>query len=145
MPAARGHAHDWVGGLLQRHLATPIPLALAEDASMGIDRCELSPHAIRRIAIPAEWRERLRACVDAQGYAHAHVVPRGSGPFADLLQVHAQRTGVPGLANLPLCAPDDVTAVSARDAVRAAFTTSADALVIHRFLLMKDYWQLREP
>lgn len=130
--------------LLQRHLATPIPLALVEDASIDIETCGLSHQTINRISIPVAWRDRLRACVDAQGYAHAHLVPKGSGPLADLLQVHFQKTGVPGLANVPLCAADDVAAVSARDAVRTAFASSADALVIHRFLLMKDYWQLRD-
>jgi hypothetical protein len=34
--------------------------------------------------------------------------------------------------------------MSPRDAVRAAFGSSADALVIHRFVVMKDYWQLRD-
>lgn len=130
--------------LLQRNLAAPIPLALSEDASVAAGMSGMPCRMITRIAIPEEWRDRLRAGVDAQGYAHAYVVPRGSGPLAELLQAHFERTGVPGLANLPLCAADDVAAISARDAVRAAFASSADALVMHRFLLMKDYWQLRD-
>jgi predicted NodU family carbamoyl transferase len=73
-----------------------------------------------------------------------HVLREESGPLAELLAIHRQRTGVPALANLPLCAPDDVAAVSPRDAVRAAFASSADALVIHRFVVMKDYWQMRD-
>jgi carbamoyltransferase len=143
-PSSR-YARDNVNLFLrQRQLAAPIPLALADGGVMGIDPSELSGRAITRVAIPAEWRDRVRACVDAQGFAHAYVVPRGSGPLADLLQLHLQRTGVPALANVSLRAPDDVGAVSARDAVRATFSSSADALVIHRFLLMKDYWQLRD-
>jgi hypothetical protein len=35
------------------------------------------------------------------------------------------------------------TALTARDAVRAAFSSSVDVLVLHRFVLMKDYWQMR--
>jgi len=37
-----------------------------------------------------------------------------------------------------------VAAVSPRDAIRAAYASSADALVIHRFIVMKDYWQMRD-
>ena len=29
-------------------------------------------------------------------------------------------------------------------AVRAAFASSVDALVIHRFVIVKDYWQMRD-
>ena len=67
-----------------------------------------------------------------------------SGPFPELLTLHHSRTGVPGLLNLPLCAMDEAVAISPRDAVRAAFASSVDALVIHRFVIMKDYWQMRD-
>jgi predicted NodU family carbamoyl transferase len=130
--------------LLRRPAATPIPLSLAPDAQDCVDTSAMSPLTLTRTAVGAEWRERLRAGVDPQGYAHAHVVRDGAGTLAELLAIHRQRTGVPALANLPLHAPDDVAAVSARDAVRAAYASSADALVIHRFVVMKDYWQMRD-
>ena len=139
------YARDNINVFLRRRpLSTTIPLSLASDARDCVDASVLSSWALTRTAIAAEWRDRLRAGVDSQGDAHAHVVREGSGPLADLLALHRRRTGVPGLANLPLCAPDDVVAITPRDAVRAAFASSADALVIHRFVVMKDYWQMRD-
>jgi len=130
--------------LLRRALPTPIPLSLAPDRGDCVDISAMSPLTLTRAAVGAEWRDRVRACLDGQGYAHAHVARDGAGPLADLLALHDRRTGVPGLANLPLCGPDDVAAVSPRDAIRAAYASSADALVIHRFIVMKDYWQMRD-
>ena len=139
------YARDNINVFLRRRpLSTPIPLSFGFGAGDCIDISEMSSLALTRAAVGAEWRDRLRAGVDNQGFAHAHVLREGSGLLADLLAIHRQRTGVPGLANLPLCAPDDVAAVSPRDAVRAAFASSADALVIHRFVVMKDYWQMRD-
>jgi predicted NodU family carbamoyl transferase len=38
---------------------------------------------------------------------------------------------------------NEPTACTPRDAVRTVFSSAIDALVIGRFLLMKDYWLLR--
>jgi carbamoyltransferase len=130
--------------LLRRPVSAPIPISLSPDAQECVDPSAMSAWTLTRTAVAAGWRDRLRAAVDSQGYAHAHLVDGRSGLLAELLLLHRQRTGVPGLANLPLRAADDVTALSPRDAVRAAFASSADALVIHRFLVMKDYWQMRD-
>jgi predicted NodU family carbamoyl transferase len=130
--------------LLRRPVSAPIPIALAPDAQDCVDLSALSPLTLMRTAVAVEWRDRLRAAVDNQGYAHAHMLPDRSGLLADLLLLHRQRTGVPALANLPLRAADDVTALSPRDAIGAAFASSADALVMHRFVVIKDYWQMRD-
>ena len=144
-PSGR-YARDNVNVFLrQRPLSTPIPLSLSADAHDCVDASTLSPWSLMRTAVNPAWRDRLRAGVDPQGNAHAHMVRPGSaGPFAEMLAVHRSRTGVPGLINLPLAAPDDAVAMTPRDAVRAAFASSADALVIHRFVVMKDYWQMRD-
>lgn len=130
--------------LLRRPVSAPIPISLAPDAQECVDPSALSPLTLTRTAVAENWRDRLRAAVDSQGYAHAHVVHDRSALLAELLLLHRQRTGVPGLANLPLRAADDVTALYPRDAIRAAFASSVDALVMHRFVVMKDYWQLRD-
>lgn len=144
-PSGR-YARDNINVFLRRlPLSTPIPLSIGFGARHCVSTSsEISPLSLTRVAVSAEWRDRLRAGVDGQGYVHAHLLHEGSGPLADLLATHTHRTGVPGLANLPLSAPDDVAAVSPRDAVRAAYASSADALVIHRFVVMKDYWQMRD-
>jgi len=144
-PSGR-YARDNVNVFLRRlPLATPIPVSLSADVHDCIDTSTLSRWSVMRTVVHPEWRERLRAVVDSEGNAHAHMVrPDLSGPFGEMLAVHRSRTGVPGLINLPLAAPDDAVAITPRDAVRAAFASSADALVIHRFLVMKDYWQMRD-
>lgn len=142
-PSSR-YARDNVNVFLRgRALATPIPVSLGHDARHLVDAAPLSPWALARTAVHADAREALRAVVDPHGHAHAHVLGADAqGPFADLLALHRQRTGVPGLVNLPLAGPGEAAAVTPRDAVRAAFASSVDALVIHRFVVMKDYWQM---
>ena len=60
-----------------------------------------------------------------------------------LLEMHRERSGVPGLINTTLCGTNEPAACTPRDAVRTVFSSAIDALVIGRFLLMKDYWLLR--
>jgi predicted NodU family carbamoyl transferase len=140
-PAGR-YARDNINTFLRRvPLSTPIPLSIGFGARECLEMSSLSPWALTRASVAAEWRDRLRGAVDSQGAAHVHVLPDGSGPLADLVSIHFQRTGVPGLANVPLSAPDDVVAVSPRDAIRANYASSADALVMHRFVVMKDHLQ----
>ncbi len=143
-PSSR-YARDNVNEYL-RHLplAAPIPLSLPAGAAASVDHALLLPWTFARTTVRAEWRDALRGATDATGHAHAHALsPTASGPFAELLDAHRRRTGVPGLINVPLGHPGEAAAVTPRDAIRAAFASSADALVIHRFLVMKDYWQMR--
>jgi len=143
-PSSR-YARDNINVFLRRQpLSTPIPVSIGSNSRDCVNMADMSPLSLTRAAVGGEWRDLLRAGLDTQGCVHAHVVPDDSGPLSELLATHQQRTGVPGLANVPLSAPDDVPAMSPRDAVRAAFASSADALVIHRFLVMKDYWQMRD-
>jgi hypothetical protein len=50
---------------------------------------------------------------------------------------------VAGLAHITLPGEGDPVAATPRAAIRAVFSSAIDALVIRRFLLMKDYWLLR--
>ncbi|MEZ5293833.1 MAG: carbamoyltransferase C-terminal domain-containing protein [Vicinamibacterales bacterium] len=126
--------------------STPIPLVLARGALDCVDRGALSPWGLVRTRVHEDYRDRLRAGLDARGDAHVHALPdEADGPLAELLDLHLRRTGVPGLVNLPLdgAGPGVTTASTPRDAIRATFGSSVDALVLHRFLVMKDYWQMR--
>ena len=137
------YARDNVNVFLRRlPLATPIPVALAP-AARPLVSGPLSPWRLSRVEVAASAREGLKAVVDGRGAVHAHVLPdQATGPFAELLTLHHQRTGVPGLVNLPLAPAGGSVAVTPRDAVRAAFGSPVDALVMHRFVVMKDYWQM---
>ena len=50
---------------------------------------------------------------------------------------------VPALIETNLGGPDEPVACTPRDAVRTIYSSAIDALIIGRFLLMKDYWLLR--
>jgi hypothetical protein len=63
--------------------------------------------------------------------------------LAQLLQVHAASTGIPGLVNVPLADRHGRLVRTTRDAVREAFSSAVDVLVIGRFLVSKDYWLIR--
>ena len=52
-------------------------------------------------------------------------------------------TQVPALIETNLCGPGEPIACTPRDAVRTVYSSAIDALVIGRFVLMKDYWLLR--
>ena len=62
--------------------------------------------------------------------------------LAELLELHYAATGTPGLIEANLSGPGEPVACSPRDAVRTVYSSAIDALVIGRFLLMKDYWLL---
>jgi carbamoyltransferase len=102
-----------------------------------------SPLGPARAKVKDDWRLRLQAGVDATGTCRVHTVDQGSGRLAELLTVHETLSGIPALLHVDLRGVDEPTACSPRDAIRTTFSSPVDALVIERFLLMKDYWLLR--
>jgi carbamoyltransferase len=123
----------------------PLPLSMTADAAAEcLDGPAGSPFLCLDAAVRPEWRDRLKAAVDRRQRAPVRIVTDVQAPqLAELLRLHRQRTGVPGLVNLPLRGHGEPTACTPRDAVRAVYSSAIDALVIGRFLLMKDYWMLR--
>jgi carbamoyltransferase len=139
------YARDNVNRFLRhRREDWPIEVSIAADAQGCLGPARLSPWRFVQAPVHAEWRERLRAAMDRSGSIHAHVVQRSDGGmFHDLLAAFVRRTGVPGLINVPLHGPGEPTVCSPRDAIRATYSSAVDALVMQRFLVMKDYWLLR--
>lgn len=139
------YARDNINRFLRQQADdTPIGLSVAADAPDCLTRDVESPWMVTRATIASDYRERLRAAVDAAGHAHVHVVHAGQHHLLhDLVATHWRRTGVPGLLNTALQGVAEPVACSPRDAIRTAFSSAVDAMVIHRFLVMKDYWQLR--
>ncbi len=125
------------------HAALPISLS-EEAAAECLESAAPSPWMLWRARVRPEHRDRLRSAVDADGQVTYHTVV---GPphqaLADLLRVHRERTGVPALINTTLAGPGEPTASSPRDAIRSAYSSAVDALVLQRFIVMKDYWQMR--
>lgn len=130
--------------LLHRDASAPLPVSMAAAA---LPNTSDGPHSVRfgYVSAPslADRRNQLTSAIDRHGRCLMHVTDEDATPeLHRLLDLHYARTGVPALINVPL-APAGCLAVTPRDAVREAFGSAVDALVIGRFLVSKDYWLLR--
>jgi carbamoyltransferase len=127
----------------EHHAALPV-CVLEEHAPECLETAATSPWMSWRAAVRPAFRDHLRSAIDGDGQVtYQTVAPSPHRALADLLRVHRERTGVPALANLTLAGPGEPTACSPRDAIRTAYSSAVDALVLQRFVLMKDYWQMR--
>jgi carbamoyltransferase len=120
----------------------PLVMLSSRTGECLVDRVA-SPLGPARARVKEDWRLRLQAGVDASGTCRVHTVEAGSSRLAALLAVHESLSGIPALLHVDLRGLDEPTACSPRDAIRTTFSSPVDALVIERFLLMKDYWLLR--
>jgi predicted NodU family carbamoyl transferase len=142
MVYARENVNEY---LKRRPLDEPLPVSFVADRA---DECLTTPIRSPFMLLDAEvknpWRDRVRAALNHQHALRVHTVSADQAPeLVDLLDVHFERAGVPGLINTTLSGPGEPIAGSPRDAVRTVYSSAIDALVIGRFLLMKDYWLLR--
>jgi carbamoyltransferase len=144
-PASR-YARENINRFL-RHasLDAPLPVAMTCTAAREcLDTRTGSPFVTMDAPVKVEWRDRLRAALDPRQSIPVQMVTGEQSPsLFTLLEMHRERSGVPGLINTPLCGMNEPAACTPRDAVRTVFSSAIDALVIGRFLLMKDYWLLR--
>jgi predicted NodU family carbamoyl transferase len=141
-PYARQNLNEYLRNL---PLDEPLPVVFAPSQA---DRCVpmgASPQrGIRDAEVSPEWRRPLAAALDWRQSVRVHgLSPAQSPRLADLLELHYAATGTPGLIEANLAGPGEPVACSPRDAVRTVYSSAIDALVIGRFLLMKDYWLLR--
>jgi carbamoyltransferase len=130
--------------LRQVPLDEPLPVVFASSA-LG-SALEGAPSSALVFDAPgaAAWREKLAAALDWRHEVRVHAVHASeSKPLCDLLEVHLARTGVPALIETNLAGPGEPVACTPRDAVRTVFSSAIDAVILGRFVLMKDYWLLR--
>jgi hypothetical protein len=144
-PSNRYARHNINEYLLRRPvdapLAVSIPAELAKDA---LDAPLTSPFMLLRGQFREDHTEPFQAALDPTRACALHTVDRPLAPeLHDLLTTHATATGVPGLIHCPLHTRGIPTAATPRDAIGSLFTSAIDAIVISRFLVMKDYWLLR--
>jgi predicted NodU family carbamoyl transferase len=130
--------------LLHREVSAALPVSMAAAAAPNTPG---RPHAVRfgyASAPPVtDRRNQLTSAIDRHGRCLMHVTDEAATPeLHKLLDLHYARTGVPGLIAVPLTQAGCL-ARTPRDAVREAFGSAIDALVIGRFLVSKDYWLLR--
>jgi len=125
-------------------LDDPLPLVVAPSMTGACLVSAPPPHGARDIAVRAEWRTALASALDNRHAARVHGQSVQFEPrFRDLLERHFASTGTPGLIEINLAGTNEPTACTPRDAVRTMYSSAVDALVLGRFLLMKDYWLLR--
>lgn len=126
-------------------LDEPLPVTFAPSS---VQRC-LTGHqpaepTVVDAEIGSEWEERLVSALDWRRRVRVQALGAEQAPaLCELLERHLERTGVPALIEVPLAGPGEPVACTPRDAVRTVYSSAIDALVIGRFLLMKDYWLLR--
>ena len=128
--------------------------------SQWLHRRRTSVEAVVRhlLAVQAQEARSVRLALRARGASGSsdalvtswlmrgtlHTVCRDERPrLCDLLETHRAMSGVPGLVDANLCGPGEPTACTPLDAIRTMFSSAIDALVMGRFLVMKDYWLLR--
>jgi carbamoyltransferase len=144
-PSNRYARHNINEYLFARALDAPLAVTLkTEDAGRCLERPIDSPFMLLRGQFRTELADKLTGALDSSRSCIVHTVTRAQAPaLVDLLDLHARETGVPALIHSPLCVAGRRMAATPRGAIQAVFSSSIDALVIGRFLLMKDYWLLR--
>jgi hypothetical protein len=132
--------------LLGRPLSARLPVSLAPSA---VEDCVTSP--VQSPLGPAldvvrpHTRASLAAAVDSDFRCLIHVPTRAAAPeLVSLLETHRARTGVPGLLNTNLERSPAELVETPRQAIRAAFGSAVDILVMGRFMVAKDYWLMRQ-
>jgi len=139
-PYARHNMNEY---LRQLPLDEPLPIVFAPSmaAHFGADP---SSQTVVDVPVVAERRDKIPAALDSRHRARIQPLIAGESPrLAELLEFHARRTGVPGLLETNLADRGSHLVSSPRDAVRVVYSSAIDALIIGRFILMKDHWLLR--
>jgi carbamoyltransferase len=130
-----------------RHLPLdePLPLVFAPSAIAAcLGTAALLPARVVDCPVNAACRDRLSSALDWRNQVRVQPLDRLEAPvLCDLLERHLERTRVPALIEINLGGGGEPPACTPRDAVRTVYSSAIDALVMGRFLLMKDYWLLR--
>jgi predicted NodU family carbamoyl transferase len=130
--------------LLRREASAPIPVSISPGQQHVVPEMSAARFRYMNADMLPVPHEKLTAAVDRRGRCLAHIADERATPeLFRLLAVHRARTGAPGLINVPLGTPPGGLAETPRAAIREAFGSAVDVLVLGRFLASKDYWLLR--
>jgi carbamoyltransferase len=143
-PTARFVRDNVNGFLLGRPLDSPLPVIVS--MAHAISALSDAPAAFdRRSSTPREdQRPAFGAAVGADGRCSVCVIdPVEARAIGDLCDAWHAKTGRPALIAVDFTVDGDRRVADPRAAVQAFFSSAIDALVIGRFLLMKDYWLMR--
>jgi carbamoyltransferase len=133
--------------LLGRPPQSRLPISIAPSAATNTLAHPLASRlGFALSAVKPDAKAQLAAGLDSDGQCLLHTPDPASAPeFVGLLEAHRAATGTPGLLNATLEVAPGQIAETPRDAIRAAFGSAVDALVMGRFLIGKDYWLMRQP
>jgi len=130
--------------LRQRPVDEPLPLAFSTSTVADCLTRDGLGSGVRDVAVDKSWQQTLASALDGRHAARIHGDAQLLEPqLGALIDHHFLTAGVPALIEVNLAGPGEPIACSPRDAVRTVYSSAIDALVIGRFLLMKDYWLLR--
>ena len=143
--AANPYTRDNVNTfLLNRPVHSPLRLAVTAETVgelAGSHSLALGP---QWATIVEPWRERLRGILDAAGGTPIQAVTETTAPqLRDLLATCRREHDIVGLVYTPLLSNSGAVAATPASAIASFFSSPVDALVIGRFLTMKDYWLMR--
>jgi carbamoyltransferase len=143
-PTARFVRDNVNGFLLGRPLDSPLPVVVSMSHATSALTDPPAAFECRPSTPSEESRPHFGAALDAEGRCAVCVIdPASAAAIGDLCEAWQARTGRPALVAIDFTVDSDCRVADPRAAVRAFFSSAIDALVIGRFLLMKDYWLMR--
>ncbi len=143
-PSSRYARQNMNEYLRQVPIDEPLPVIFAPSAMASVLGREASASLLFDAPVAAGWRDRLVSALDWRHNVRVHAVRTDQAKeLGQLLECHLARTGVPALIETNLAGPGEPVACTPRDAVRTVYSSAIDALIVGRFVLMKDYWLLR--
>jgi carbamoyltransferase len=143
-PTARFVRENVNGFLLARPLDSPLPVVLSTEHAAALLMDPPPAFELRLSEAKATSRSAFGAALDADGRCLARVIdPAATTALGELCDAWHAQTERPVLVAVDFILDGGRHVVEPRSAVQAFFSSAIDALVIGRFLLMKDYWLMR--
>lgn len=143
-PSSRYSRHNINEFYRQVPLEEPIPVVFAPSVERQTVVDEDSRFAAFDATVRPEWREKLVSALDARARVRVMTLEDGDAQeLRECLDHYYTKTGVPALMVTELGGNGQAVAQTPREAVRVMYSSAIDALVMGRFVLMKDFWLLR--
>jgi carbamoyltransferase len=143
-PTARFVRENINGFLLGRPLDSPLPIIVSTAHASDLLTDPPPMFQVRLSEAKANSRSAFGAALGADGRCLTRVidpaVTTAMGELCDAWHAHTERSV---LVAVDFALDGGRPVAEPRSAVQAFFSSAIDALIIGRFLLMKDYWLMR--
>ncbi len=143
-PTARFVRENINGFLLGRPLDSPLPVIVSLTHAADVFMDPPAAFEVRLSEPKDDSRSAFGAALGVDGHCLARVIdPAVTTAMGELCSAWYAQTERPVLVALDFALDGGRRVAEPRSAVQAFFSSAIDALVIGRFLLMKDYWLMR--